>query len=138
MPTLLEQIYALPESAGLIAAKDDETLAALVSVGRRKPNTREIGNGTILETIGLTAGNALLDVINTAPDFRHVKPLVEQGRLVISSSLVQATVQGLVGLSVLTQGQADDLCALGFQPDPVTALEVRKALWDEAGNLREV
>jgi hypothetical protein len=127
MTTLLEQIQALPDSAALVAARDDGAIAAALSVGRKKPNAREIGNGTILETIGLAAGNALLDVINTVPDFRHVKPLVEQGRLVIGAPLVQATVHSLVP-SVLTQPQADALCALGFDDDPISVNAVSDAL----------
>lgn len=115
-------------SAALIASRDTQAIADTLNIGRKRPNNkREIGNGTILETIGLVAGNALLDVINNAPDFRHVKPLVEQGRLLIGSKLVQLTLQSLVG-TVLTQGQADALCALGFEPDPVSELDVRIAM----------
>lgn len=124
--TLLEEINAkaTPEQ---IAARDHDGIAAAVNVGRKRRNSREIGNGTILETLGLTAGNALLDVINSVPDFRHVKPLVEQGRLVISSPLVQATVDSLVP-TVLTQAQADALKALGWDADPVTPAQVAAAL----------
>lgn len=114
-------------SAEMIASRDYDAIAAAVNVGRVKPSTREIGNGTILEVLGLQAGNALLDVINTVPDFRHVRPLVEQGRLAIASPLVQATVQSMVP-SVLTQAQADALCALGVDPDPVTARQVAEAI----------
>ena len=115
-------------SAELLASRDPDALAAAVNAGRTKPNAREIGNGTILETLGLAAGNAFLDVINTVPDFRHVKPLVEQGRLVVGSALVQATVQSMVGTGVLSQGEADALCALGWDADPVTAQQVSDAL----------
>ena len=115
-------------SPELLARRDHDAIALVVNAGRTKPNTREIGNGTILETLGLAAGNAFLDVINTVPDFRHVKPLVEQGRLVVGSTLVQATVQSMVGAGVLSQGQADALCALGWDADPVTAQQVSDAL----------
>lgn len=124
--SLLDEINAKC-SEELIASRDYDSIAAEVNVGRVKPSTREIGNGTILEVLGLQAGNALLDVINTVPDFRHVKPLVEQGRLTIASPLVQATVQSMVP-SVLTQSQADALCALGFEPDPVTATRVASVM----------
>lgn len=124
--SLLEEIQAKC-SPELIASRDYDAIAAAVSAGRVKPSTREIGNGTILEVLGLQAGNALLDVINTVPDFRHVKPLVEQGRLTIASPLVQATVQSMVP-SVLTQSQADVLCALGFDPAPVTATRVASVM----------
>ena len=130
--TLLAEITAKC-SLALIASRDFDAIAAAVSIDRTKPSTREIGNGTILEVLGLETGNALLDVINTAPDFRHVKPLVEQGRLTVGSPLVQATVQALVPMGVLTQPQADALCALGFDPDPVTALQVNQALVSDDG-----
>ena len=125
--TLLEEIQAKCSQA-MLASRDFEAIAAAVSIGRTKPNAKEIGNGTILEVLGLTSGNALLDVVNTVPDFRYVKPLVEQGRLTVGSELVQATVQSLVPIGVLTQAQADALCALGFDPDPVTAQQVSDEL----------
>lgn len=130
--TLLEEIQAKCGPA-LLASRDFDAIAAFVSAGRTKPSTREIGNGTILEVLGLETGNALLDVVNTAQDFRYVKPLVEQGRLTVGSALVQATVQALVPMGVLTQPQADALCALGFDPDPVTALQVNQALVSDDG-----
>ena len=120
---------AIAASPELQALKDDDVaIAATLSNGRIKFVPTEIGNGTILETIGLAAGNALLDVVNTAQDFRYVKPLVEQGRLTVGSALVQATVQALVPMGVLAQPQADALCALGFDPDPVTAQQVSDAM----------
>lgn len=131
--TLLAEITAKCGPA-LLASRDFDAIAAFVSADRKKPSTREIGNGTILEVLGLEAGNALLDVINNVPDFRHVKPLVEQGRLTVGSPLVQATVQALVPMGVLTQPQADALCALGFDPDPVTASQVNQALVSDDGN----
>lgn len=131
--TLLEEIQAKCGPA-LLASRDFDAIAAFVSAGRTKPSTREIGNGTILEVLGLETGNALLDVVNTAQDFRYVKPLVEQGRLTVGSALVQATVQSLVPMGVLTQTQADALCALGFDPDPVTAQQVNQALVSDDGN----
>lgn len=131
--TLLTEIQAKCDAA-LIASRDFDAIALAVSAGRTKANTREIGNGTILEVLGLATGNALLDVINTVPDFRYVKPLVEQGRLTVGSPLVQSTVQALVPMGVLKQADADALCTLGFDPDPVTAAQVTQALVDDGGN----
>lgn len=130
--TLLEEIQAKCGPA-LLASRDFDAIAAAVSIGRTKQSAREIGNGTILEVLGLTVGNALLDVINTVPDFRYVKPLVEQGRLTVGSPLVQATVQALVPMGVLTQLEADALCAQGFDLDPVTAAQVNQALVSDDG-----
>ncbi|NBV95814.1 MAG: hypothetical protein EBR90_03370, partial [Actinobacteria bacterium] len=68
---------------------DHGAIAEALSVGRIKRVTTEIGNGKILETIGLAAGNALLDAIYATPDFKYVVPLLEQGRLDISSDVAR-------------------------------------------------
>lgn len=117
----------------LRATRDTQAMADALSVGRTKPSTREIGNGTILEVLGMAAGNALLDAINTAPDFRHVKPLVEQGRLIIGGPLVAAALAGMVGGGVITQADSDKLLAIAVQPDPVSEIDVRRAVWSDAG-----
>lgn len=124
--SLIDEIKAKcpPE---LIAAKEHGQIAAIVSKDRTKPSTREIGNGTILETIGLQYGNAMLDVIYSAPDFRHVKPLLEQGRLIVGSPLVVATIQSMVP-AVFPQVVADRLLALAVEPAPVSVQEVIQAM----------
>ena len=124
--TLLEEIHTKC-SAELIAARDYETIAAAVNVGRTRPSTQEIGNGVVLEILGLEAGNAFLDVINNAPDFRHVKPLLEQGRLRIASPLVQAALGSMVP-AVLTAAQANALQALGVEDDPVSGARIANVL----------
>ncbi|MCK0507925.1 hypothetical protein [Aromatoleum anaerobium] len=113
---------------------DTQAIAAALSVGRTRPNGREIGNGTVLETVGLVSGNRLLDVIDTEPSYRHVKPLLEQGRLVASSPVVVAALQSMVPL-VLSQAEANALIALGRDPDPVAEIDVRRALWNDDGSL---
>lgn len=122
-------------SAELIASRDCEAIAEIVSIGRTSYNTREIGNGTILDTIGLVAGNSLLDVLQTDPLFRYVKPLLEQGRMVVGSPLVQATLQSLVP-KVITQEQADKLAALGKQDNPCTPQEIAEALYNPDGSFK--
>lgn len=132
MTSLRDLVHANPQCADALAAKDCDELARLMSVGRVRANSREIGNGTILEVLGLATGNVVLDLINGNADYRHVKPLIEQGRLLIGSPLAQATVQSLVP-AVLTQTQADALCALGLAPYPYTAQELAAALFNADG-----
>lgn len=121
--SLLDEIQAKcpPE---LIAAKEHGQIAALVSAGRTRPSAREIGNGTILETIGLQYGNAMLDVIYNDANFRHVKPLLEQGRLIVGSPLVVQTINGMVAGGVIPSAAGDALLALTVEPAPVSVQEV--------------
>jgi len=125
--TLLEEIQAKC-SPELIAAQEHGQIAAIVSVGRTRPSGKEVGIGTILETMGLGAGNAMLDAIYGDQMFRYVKPLLEQGRLIVSSPLVAATLQGLVQANVIQQADADKLLALATVPSPVSTDQVIQAL----------
>lgn len=124
--TLLEEIQAKC-SPELIASKEHGQIAAVVSAGRTKPSGLQVGHGTVLETVGLTAGNAFLDAIYGAPEFRHVKPLLEQGRLIVSSPLVMTTIQSMVP-NVIAQADADKLLALAVVPAPVTTQDVIAAM----------
>lgn len=117
----------------VLATRNDAAIAAAVSKSRTKPSTKEIGNGTILETIGLQYGNAMLDVIYNDANFRHVKPLLEQGRLIVGSPLVVATIQGMAADGVIPAAARDALLALTVEPDPVSDLDVRRALWSDDG-----
>lgn len=124
--TLLEEIHTKC-SAELIASRDYEAIAAAVNVGRTRPNAQEIGNGIVLEILGLDQGNAFLDMINTVADFRHVRPLLEQGRLRISSALVKATLLSMVP-AVLSAEQVNAFLALGVDADPVSPPRVANAM----------
>lgn len=106
---------------------DHGAIAAALSVGRTKLVTTAIGEGAILATLGLEAGNAFLDVIDAHPDFRHVKKIIARGEFDMSSPVSQAGVQGMVP-AVLTQEQADALKALAVVPDPVTPVDVQRVL----------
>jgi hypothetical protein len=126
-------VHGDPACAVALAARDCVELARLLSVGRTRPKSHEIGNGTVLEVLGLTAGTAFLDTINGDARFRYVKPLLDRGGLRIDASIVQATMQSFVP-DILTQGQADALCALGKEPDPLSAQDVAEAVFNIDGS----
>ena len=79
-----------------LASKDYGAIAAALSVGRTARTATEIGNGTVLEVMGITDGNTLLDFLFTTTDFRYVKVLLEQGRLRIDLDMVRSTLDALV------------------------------------------
>jgi hypothetical protein len=131
---LRAQVHGDPACAQALANRDLDELARLLSAGRTRPAAREIGNGTILEVLGLEAGNKLLDHIAAAEELRHVRPLLEQGRLIIGAPLVQAALQSYVQLpDVITQADADKLCALGVEPAPLASWSVAEALYNPDG-----
>jgi len=130
---LRQAAHERPDCAAALAAKDCEALAILLSAGRTCGNEREVGYGTIIETIGMESGNQLIDFLKASEPMRHVVPLLDQGRLRIGSPLAQSTLQSFVG-GPIDQADADALCALGQQPDPLTARQVAEALFHEDGS----
>lgn len=122
-----DAIAASQELQELAAIRNDAAIAVILSVGRTKLTPTEVGVGTILEVLGLDLGNTLIDTINAAPQFRHIRPLLEQGRLRLDSALVQTTLQGLVP-AMLTQSQADALANRARIPDPIHVSLVSAAL----------
>ena len=119
-------LYADILATGIDPSRHDE-IAAVLSVGRTRVVRTEIGKGAIIEAIGLTAGNGLLDVIDSDPAYRHVKQLLENGWFNVGSALARASLDTLVP-TVLTQREADTLKALAVVPDPITAQDVARAL----------
>lgn len=124
--TLLEEIRqkCTPEE---IASGNFHIIAGKVNVNRTVPKKTSIGEGTILEVLGITAGNAFLDVIDTVPDYRHVKKIIARGDFDMSTAISQAGVQALVP-AVLTQEQADALMNLGKEPSTVSWEQCRAAV----------
>lgn len=117
----------------LLATRDHHAIAAAVSNGRTRPTNREIGNGLVIETVGLDVGNKILDAVAAAPEMRHVRPLLEQGRLSSSSPLMAQWLSGLAAGGTIPAEAAEALIALGCEPAPVTEEDVRRACWSDAG-----
>lgn len=115
--------------------RNDVEIAAILSVGRVTISPTEIGNGLILSTIGLASGNTLLDYLATDATFRHVKPLLEQGRLDVSSALVRGALDGFTEASLITQVEANALKALAETPNPIQYNAVSDALNVAEGRL---
>jgi len=115
------------------ATRDSVAIAAAVSDGRTRPTHREIGNGLVIETVGLDVGNTILDAVADSQDMRHVRPLLEQGRLSSSSHLVAHWLRGLAEAGAIPVESAEALIGLGREPAPVTEEDVRRACWSDAG-----
>lgn len=114
-----------------LEARDCRAIAEALSVGRVKIVPCQIGKGRVLAAIGMEAGNALLDLIDTAPDFRHVKQLVANGWLDVGDQLTRAMID-----QVCSPDAAKALKALAEVRDVVTEQQVAEAIYNSDGSLK--
>ena len=127
---LYDDIQALDPA--LIASRDFAAIADALSAGRVKAQPTAIGKGTIIGVLGMTVGNAFLDVIDNVADYRHIKDVIRAGVFDVSLEASKFGIDAMVP-AVITQEQADALKALGTTPDPVTAAECEVAMKNDDG-----
>lgn len=136
MMTIEDVRRAIEHDAALQALIPNASAIAEILSGYAHEKVKtEIGTGLILETIGLEAGNALLDAIKATPDFRHVYPLLEQGRLDLSSPLVEMALTGFVQAGVISTSDMDALIGLCMKPVEVSETLVKQAIWHDDGSI---
>ena len=128
-------IAADPDLQALVP--DSQAIADALSVGRTRWKYTEIGVGTIIEVLGLAAANPVLDALYASPDYRHVKPLLDQGRLRLDVVAQAGMLQPLVTGGLLTQAQLDALIARAKEADPVDEYRVRVAIHYNADGTRK-
>lgn len=119
-----------------VLVPDTVAIAAALSVGRTRWKHTEIGVGTIIEGLGLAAANPVLDALYASPDYRHVKPLLDQGRLRLDVVAQAGMLQPLVTGGLLTQAQLDALIARAKEAAPVAEYDVRMAIYNDDGSLK--
>ena len=115
---------------------DTVAIAAALSAGRTRWKHTDIGVGTIIEVLGLAAANPVLDAFYASPDYRHIKPLLDQGRLRLDVVAQAGMLQPLVTGELLTQAQLDALVARAKEPAPVAEYDVRVAIYNDDGSLK--
>ena len=115
---------------------DAVAIAAALSAGRTRWKHTDIGVGTIIEVVGLAAANPVLDALYASPDYRHVKPLLDQGRLRLDVVAQAEMLQPLVTGGLLTQVQLDALVTRAKEPAPVDEYQVRVAIYNDDGSLK--
>ena len=115
---------------------DTQAIAAALSVGRTRYVETQIGVGTIIEVLGLAAANPVLDALYASPDYRHVKPLLDQGRLRLDVVAQAGMLQPLVTGGLLTQAQLDALIARAKEAAPVDEYAVRMAIYNDDGSMK--
>lgn len=120
---------------------DWDGIAAILSEGRTKFVSAVAGKGDVITMIGFDVGNAFCDVVDANPNFRHVKHLLEAGRMDVGLPITRGMIQSMVGAQLaegvtFTQEHANALYSLAVQPDPVDEIEVRRAVLNADGSLQ--
>lgn len=135
--TLLEEIKTKCP-AELLASRDADAIAALVSVGRTSIVPRLGGIGAVMETLGAVDGPVVLDALDslkaTLPAVKWGWVLLERGELDFGSVVTRQLIDGLVMGGVMTDAQGLAIKSLAEQPDPVSEFDVRRAIWADDGS----
>jgi hypothetical protein len=138
--TLHDEITTRPDCATALAARDCGELARILSIGRTKLVERNVGYGTVMETLGADNGAAFLDgltaVAATSSPVKWALKLLDRGELNIGAAATQAQLDALAAGGVMPQAVADTLKALALWPDVVTPPEVADAVFNPDGSLK--
>jgi hypothetical protein len=111
--------------------RNDVQIAIILSVGRTKLTQKLIGRGDVLNTIGFSSGNAVLDEIDTNPIYRHIRPELDRSCLDISTPLARQTIDSIASNALVIgfgQDQADAIKALALVNDTLSFNKVSDVL----------
>lgn len=136
--TLHDEILSRPDCADALAARDCGALATILSAGRTKLIERNVGYGTVMDTLGADNGAAFLDGLtalsaNSSP-VKWALKLLDRGELNIGAPATQAQLDALVAGGAVPQAVADALKGLALGPDAVTMQQVAEAMFNEDGS----
>ena len=129
---LRDEILSRPDCADALAARDCGALAAILSAGRTKLVERDIGYGTVLETLGAEAGAAFLDgltaVAATSSPVKWALKLLDRGELNIGAAATQQQLDMLASVGVIPVDVAEALKNLAVVDDPYSIQDVILAM----------
>ena len=126
MTVTLEEIRTLPVE--ITEQQNTQLIADALSNGRIKLVKTEIGKLTVLSALGMEAGNALLDIIDTVDTFRHIRYPLANGWLDLADPAARAMLDTLCSAE-----NAQKLKSLAEHADIVDEYEVRKLCWSAEG-----
>lgn len=135
--TLHDEILSRPDCADALAARDCGALATILSTGRTKLIERDIGYGTVMDTLGADNGAAFLDGLtalsaNSSP-IKWALKLLDRGELNIGAPATQQQLDALVAGGAVPQAVAAALKGLAIVPDVITVQDVARVCWSDDG-----
>lgn len=130
--TLRDEILSRPDCADALAIRDCGALAEILSAGRTKLIERNVGYGTVLDTLGADVGSAFLDALTalaaTSSPVKWALKLLDRGELNIGAAATRGQLDALAAGGVMPHAVADALKGLAVSPDEITASQVQQAL----------
>lgn len=128
---IAERAAADPEFAALLAKRADWQMAQALSAGRTRLQSRQIGAGTILATLGKDGATLLRGMRALAAGDAWIDEglrLIDRGEWDIGLPASQASLDEFVAAGYMTREAAAALKALGTAPDSISTDEVSDAL----------
>lgn len=140
MDALKAEILANPACADAIAARDLDTIAAIVSEGRTAAQSRFVTARTVLAECG-ASGPGILDALEAAAAGNGAVKwaltfLGQDSGLDVGNPVTQAMIDQLTAGGALTGEQGVALKALAMVPAPVSRSEVEAALFNPDGSTK--
>lgn len=136
-----EEILTRIRNSPALVALVPNTEAIAVELCKEKYSSQYfIGKGGILEQLGFSVGNAVCDLIDSHPNYRHVKHLLSDGRLDMNVNLTRASISALVDVELapgitFTAANRDSLLNLSLKNYYVSEYQVRCAIYNDDGSL---
>lgn len=122
----------------LLPARNDVAIAAVLSAGRVRVESRMINVGSVLDVLGPADGAAVLDALEAlkpaVPAVRWAFVLLERGELDVGLASTRGQIDALTGV-VFSPAQAAAIKGLAEQPDPIAVGAVSDALNIAEGRL---
>lgn len=114
-------------------ARRDDLIAELLSEDRTQLAPYYVDKGDFIVALGLDTANAVLDLLEAEPRYRHAKDLIAKGTLRADLPITLALLQQLIGADLgaagtFSQAHAEALLALARRPAPIPIGDVSRAL----------
>ncbi len=132
----------------LLTSRSSEPIATAVNVGRVRVESRMLSERGVLSALGPTAGDAFLIALEDAAASADALPLPLRGyygairRAVgwlkgdgidVGDAVTRSLLDVLAAGGVVSAPAAAAIKMLAEKPDHVTELDVRRAIWSDAG-----
>jgi len=144
--TLKEEIDAKaandPSFAAMLAIRDDNGMAALLSVGRTKLVETMLTERGVISALGIIDGEVALGSLETFaastptdptllvvhPGIKRMLAWLKTDGIDMGDPLTHSMLDLMESFGILTQASVDSLKLLAVTPDPVTSGQVSEAL----------